>query len=169
MHARLAVLALLALLLTGCTAPPPPAPAPPVAPSPPSSGDNTATDGTPPEALVNGENAHVRVTLVDHRVNGGEVALTLDVRNKDPDGFKVFGYAILAHASGDSYLDMPGRLDAGQVARFTPSGTDDPAELRSAWANLTLYYQEHAPGAEYTDDEAVVLDLAGRGLPTNVA
>lgn len=170
MAARSIAFAVLALLLAGCSAPPPPAPVPPTAPSPPSPPPTgEVAEGPGPEVLVNGENARIRVVLADHRVAGEEATLTLDIRNKDASRAYVFGYGILAYAQGDTYFDLPGRVDGGNEARFTSTSRDDAAGLRSPWANLSLYFQVHSATGEHTNDDAVLLDLRGRGLPTNVA
>jgi hypothetical protein len=142
-----------ALVLAGCASP-----------SPTPAATDSSGGREEPRLRAEGEDEHVRVAVVDHEVRGVLVNLTLDVTNKDPTGRKLFSYVWLDTAKGLVYVDFPGELQGNATKRFRLSDTDPEARPASPWLNLTIFYKEDI-GREYTDDEAVVIPLQGKGLP----
>ncbi|MBI4394330.1 MAG: hypothetical protein HY556_11145 [Euryarchaeota archaeon] len=164
----LPLLAFAILVVSGCTSPPPPDPAPDPTPSNNRTTDNTDFETTPPEVLPGGENADIRIRLVDHRVGAESLQVVFDVMNKRSDATYIFGYAFLNTTKGATYIDLPGSIPAGQERRFTAQENDSNDVAHSPWQRLDFYYQvdDETP---YGSDEAFAIDLQGRGLPSKVA
>lgn len=165
---RLLVLAC-ALVLSGCASTQYEKPDPPTGEAPSgNASDNEAPGMTEaPERLVDGANEHVRLSLDDHRVVGSEVTLFLTFENKDEVGEITTKYALLGRGSGSLYFDLAASISPSTTRHFELTSVDD-GDPRAPWTNVTLYYTVDT-GAEYTDDEAIELDLSGRGLPSKIS
>lgn len=163
------VLVHVTLLLAGCSEP---YERPGAATAPDPSARGAPEGPTPveeaPERLVDGGNEHVRVSLDDHRVVGQTATLFVTLENKDDSGVKRTKYAHLGTTAGTVYFDLVAAIDAGTTRRFELEGSGDEGVARAGWTGLTIFYTEDGD-EEYDSDEAVLLDLSGRGLPRNVS
>ena len=156
-----------ALLLAGCADPYESPDAPPAATASEGSTAGTAADEEP-ERLAEGGNEQVRLALDDHRIAGSKVSLFVTVQNKDPNAVLRTRYANLGTQSGVGYFDFAAEIGPEATRRFELTNEDGETFMRDGWVNLSLFYTVDS-GAEFDDDEAVLLDLSGRGLPSNVA
>lgn len=163
------ILFLGAVLLAGCAADyeKPGAPTGEATQSNASGDDPTPGTTESPERLVDGANEHVRVSLDDHRVVGSEVTLFLTFENRDAVGEITTKYAHLGLGEDTLYFDFAAQIASASTRKFELTSTDS-GDPRAPWTNLSIFYTLDT-GAEYTDDEAIELDLRGRGLPTKMS
>lgn len=158
------------LLLAGCSSPTYEKPDPPATPVPDEASDRSAngTGDERPDVLVDSENEHVRFTLDDHRVAGTAVTLYVTFTNKDPVGEKITKYALLGTDGASTYFDFAATIAAGATRSFELTANEGDGRARAPWTNLSLYYTDDT-GGEFSDDAAIEVDLAGRGLPSKVS